>query len=76
MSGRGWDPRSNVVVELCGNLAIGGSVDCDIRGSRVVAVGPDGRFAAELVVGALPAPCPCVIRVRAAHWPRTGRRAG
>ena len=50
-------------VELCGNSAARGTVDCDPLTTIAVAVGTDGRAQTLLTVSAPPVPCPCVIRV-------------
>ncbi|MEV4626555.1 hypothetical protein AB0J90_09750 [Micromonospora sp. NPDC049523] len=59
----GW-PAGNVQVELCGNEAQRGSIDCAVGGAASAAVLPDGSGAVALTVPAPPGACPCVIRVR------------
>ncbi|MGW4464669.1 hypothetical protein [Micromonospora sp. NPDC004704] len=59
----GW-PAGNVQVELCGNQAQRGSIDCAVGGAASAAVLPDGSGAVALTVPAPPGACPCVIRVR------------
>jgi hypothetical protein len=50
-------------VELCGNAARRGTVDCDRLGATATRVDEDGTGLARLLVGQPPAPCPCVVRV-------------
>jgi hypothetical protein len=53
-----------VVMAVCGNEARRGSVDCDNLGSQARETTPDGTpTIGSVVVGAPPAPCPCIIRV-------------
>jgi hypothetical protein len=53
-----------VVMAVCGNEARRGSVDCDNLGSQARETNRDGTpTLGSVVVGAPPAPCPCIIRV-------------
>jgi len=58
----GW-PQGPAQVELCGNAARQGSVDCSQLGAIAVQVADDGTARAELPVVAPPTACPCVVRV-------------
>lgn len=58
----GW-PAGPAQVELCGNTAKRGTVDCDPLGATATGIDADGAGAARLVVGQPPSPCPCVVRV-------------
>lgn len=60
----GWTP-GNLVLEVCGNQAGNGSVDCAVDAATSIAVAGDGTGAANLVITVPPAPCPCVLRARA-----------
>jgi hypothetical protein len=64
VTGRGWPKGATVIVELCGQGGIHGSVDCDVTNQRTAGVGPSGTFTTDLVVGtpAVPVPCPCVVK--------------
>lgn len=59
----GWPP-GNVLVEICGNQAQRGSIDCLVGGAASAAVQGDGSGRVTLTVSAPPIPCPCVVRVR------------
>lgn len=64
VAGNGFEPRDIVVVSLCGNLALNGSLDCDYANSRTAGVTDDGRLPSTAVPVTLPpAPCPCVITI-------------
>ena len=53
-----------IVMAVCGNEARRGSVDCDNLGSQARETNRDGTpTIGSVVVGAPPAPCPCIIRV-------------
>lgn len=60
--GSGWPHPTLIQVQVCGNQALSGSVDCDLGASRTQATA-DGSFAVDLVVGSPPSPCPCVVYV-------------
>ncbi|HSL74603.1 MAG TPA: DUF916 domain-containing protein [Ilumatobacteraceae bacterium] len=66
----GW-PSGPAQFEVCGNSASRGSTDCDLFSAGATAVGPDGSAGAAFVIGAPPAPCPCVVRVTQAHTAAT-----
>ena len=57
-----WPSNSVVTFEICGQLAVNGSADCDMATSRSAGVGSDGRTGAQLEVTDPPEPCPCVVR--------------
>lgn len=59
--GRGWPAKTVVQVQLCGNLRLNGSVDCLRTNAVTKAADDNGTFAATLVVGVPPTPCPCVV---------------
>lgn len=50
-------------VQICGNLAVNGTSDCDVEGTRGFGVGSSHKFDGRIVVDAPPAPCPCVLLV-------------
>lgn len=53
-----------VTVTVCGNLALRGSADCDVRSGEGVTFGASsGEDGTILYVTSPPAPCPCVVRV-------------
>ena len=58
----GWSAPA-VTLSVCGNLAVRGSIDCNMVGSQGVGMarnGPPTR--SELVVTTPAVPCPCVVR--------------
>lgn len=59
----GW-PAGPVLVELCGNEAARGTVDCAVLAAVQSYVGGDGEAVVPLPVAGPPVPCPCVVRVR------------
>ncbi len=59
----GW-PIGTVRVEVCGNRALRGSVDCDVTRAAAVAVGPSSAANATVAATA-PVACPCVVRATA-----------
>jgi hypothetical protein len=69
--GVGWVPDSLVVIELCGNAAIRGSLDCITEQER--GVGGDGSFRVTFTATPPPAPCPCVVAVTALGGDGPGR---
>jgi hypothetical protein len=53
-----------VIISICGNESLRGSVDCDNLASQAREINNDGTpTLGSLIVTAPPAPCPCVIRV-------------
>ena len=60
--GTAW-PSGKVSVQVCGNNGVNGTVDCDGPGTRSFGIGSSGKFAGQIVVGAPPTPCPCVVLV-------------
>lgn len=61
---RGTDwPEGKVTVQVCGNAAVNGTTDCDATGTRGFGIGANHKFAGQIIVGAPPAPCPCVVLV-------------
>lgn len=62
VQGSGWPHPTLIQVQVCGNQALAGSVDCDLSASRTQATA-NGSFAVDMVVGSPPAPCPCVVYV-------------
>jgi hypothetical protein len=63
IDGTGWPPGSNLKLEVCGNNALDGTVDCDQPASRIARTFTSGVLEAELVVPVPPKPCPCVVRI-------------
>lgn len=63
VTGSGWDPSHGIVeIEICGNLALNGSVDCDVANTLETAIKSDGTFVTAINATAPPSPCPCVLR--------------
>jgi hypothetical protein len=62
VQGAGWAPNSLVELEVCGNHADSGSVDCSVGTAVVVASNDAGNFAGRVSLVLPPAPCPCVVR--------------
>lgn len=60
--GTGW-PKGKVSVQVCGNLAVNGTADCDGPGTRSFGIGSNGSFGGRIIVDAPPAPCPCAVMV-------------
>jgi hypothetical protein len=55
-------PSSTVYeVQVCGDDAVQGSVDCDTANSVTGVAGVAGYFGVTLTVSTPPAPCPCVV---------------
>jgi hypothetical protein len=69
--GVGWVPDSLVVIELCGNAAIRGSLDCITEQER--GVGGDGSFRVTFTATPPPTPCPCAVAVTALGGDGPGR---
>ncbi|WP_426572443.1 hypothetical protein [Aquihabitans sp. McL0605] len=61
--GKDWPGQTIVQVQLCGNLHLNGSVDCLRSNAVTKAADKNGSFAATLVIGVPPAPCPCVVSI-------------
>lgn len=62
--GSGWNPALGLVkIDLCGNLALNGSADCDVSNTIDTAIQADGTFRSALRATAPPSPCPCVVRI-------------
>lgn len=59
----GW-PAGNVTLEVCGNRAGRGSIDCAIDAGTTVAVDATGAAVGLLPVTKPPVGCPCVVRAR------------
>lgn len=62
VTGAGWPASTMVRVELCGDAALNGSVDCDQFGGTSVGVRSDGTFGTRLRIGRPSVPCPCVVK--------------
>ena len=62
VTGTGWPDGATLVVELCGQGGIHGSVDCDVSHQRTAGVGPSGTFSTTLTVAKPPTACPCVVK--------------
>ncbi|WP_155371192.1 hypothetical protein [Catellatospora vulcania] len=65
VTGANWPAGRLVQLITCGELALGGSSSCDMRGALATAVKPDGTFSVVLTVGEPPRPCPCVVHAAA-----------
>lgn len=63
---QGW-PAGPAQIEICGNVARRGSIDCDRVGAVTVPVAEDGSSSITLNVGSPPSACPCVVRVSQTH---------
>ena len=68
VTGAGWKPGNLVVVEVCGNKAVRGSLDCAAAG-RQTDIDRQGAFRTSLTVATPPSPCPCVVAVSAVPGP-------
>lgn len=62
VQGTNW-PEGKAIVQVCGNAAVNGTNDCDVVGTRSFGVGKNHSFTGQILVGAPPAPCPCVVLV-------------
>jgi hypothetical protein len=62
VTGAGWPARALVHLEVCGNEAADGTVDCSLSSAIDVATQASGEFSSLLTVAAPPKPCPCVVR--------------
>jgi hypothetical protein len=62
VSGAFWPENSIVQVEICGNLGLNGTSDCDQTTAFQSGVSIRGTFGAVMLVGNPPVPCPCVYR--------------
>ncbi|MFY1698015.1 hypothetical protein [Solwaraspora sp. WMMA2101] len=59
----GW-PTGTVQLEICGNQARRGALDCAAGAARQLYVADPQPLAARLTVAAPPVACPCVVRAR------------
>ncbi|MBM7086442.1 hypothetical protein [Micromonospora humidisoli] len=59
----GW-PAGTVQIEVCGNAARRGVLDCATGAATHGQVPPSGRATLPVLVAAPPVACPCVLRVR------------
>ncbi|MFF3854357.1 hypothetical protein [Micromonospora sp. NPDC002575] len=59
----GW-PAGTVQVEVCGNAARRGALDCATGDAVHAQVPPSGRARLPVLLAAPPVACPCVLRVR------------
>lgn len=66
VTGSGWPPGALVTLEVCGNGAVDGSVDCHQPSAREVGVRRDGTFATLFRVQRPQGMCPCLIRAASA----------
>lgn len=62
VSGTNWPQNSIAQVEVCGNLGLNGTRDCDQITAVQAGVSTVGSFGAVMLVGNPPVPCPCVFR--------------
>ncbi len=58
---RGLAPDTLYQVDVCGDLALNGSSDCDMADSLNGVTGKTGAFTLNLAISQPPAPCPCVV---------------
>lgn len=61
---RGWSAGTVIQLQLCGQNAIDGSVDCAQDAALTVAPGPGGDVTGQLLAELPPEPCPCVVLVQ------------
>ncbi|MFV2083996.1 hypothetical protein [Micromonospora sp. LOL_021] len=66
----GW-PTGTVQLEICGNQARRGALDCATGSARQLYVADRQPVSARLTVAAPPVACPCVVRARALAPPAT-----
>ncbi len=62
VSGVNWPPNATLSLEICGNMAAAGSIDCDRSATTSVIVNGSGFFAANVTANRPPSPCPCVVQ--------------
>jgi hypothetical protein len=62
IAGSGWRPATLVQLELCGNDARNGSVDCALGTAQIVAADAQGQVRGRLSTSPPPSLCPCVVR--------------
>lgn len=66
INGTNWEPEAIVKVEICGNNALDGSVDCNQTASSTVRIWTTSELVARLTVVEPPSPCPCVVQITTA----------
>lgn len=59
----GWKPGTQLQAVVCGQLAVNGSNDCDVRGAVTSASDAKGEARHTLTLAMPPVACPCVVRV-------------
>jgi hypothetical protein len=69
--GSGFPGDADVVSQICGDLGLDGSLDCDLSTSQEVSTTPDGRFQVTLVASIPPKPCPCVVMATSSAFEST-----
>jgi hypothetical protein len=69
VAGQLWPPGTEILVELCGNLARRGTADCDQLTSVDSSVAADGTIRVPMTIGHPPAACPCVVKVTDVNQP-------
>ena len=62
VGGTGWPDAAEVQVQVCGNQALAGSVDCDSMSTATTA-SVAGQFGLNIRITTPPKPCPCVLWV-------------
>jgi hypothetical protein len=63
IDGSGWPGHTLVYLQVCGNNALNGSIDCALESGVNAGVGADGSFSMTVRVSRPPSPCPCVVYV-------------
>ncbi|OEJ26571.1 hypothetical protein AS594_20830 [Streptomyces agglomeratus] len=68
VSGKGWRPRTLLMMLVCGQSApgrgvIGGTNSCANADGRAVTTDAEGAFRKRMPVSEPPRPCPCVVHV-------------
>jgi glutamate formiminotransferase len=62
VEGSGWSPNTLVQLELCGNNARAGTVDCVPGVALIVGANREGVVRGRVSTTPPPSPCPCVVR--------------
>lgn len=73
ITGTNWEPETIVKVEICGNNALDGSVDCNQTASSTVRIWTTSELVARLTAVEPPSPCPCVVQIATSTGDTTAR---
>lgn len=65
VTGAGWPDQTRVQAALCGDDAVGGTVDCADGSTAAMAATARGLLWGQITGAVPPAPCPCVVLVTA-----------